>query len=147
MNHRLLPVFVLAPVTLVASPAGANWISGGELERHCSAYLDDPSGTEGAVCAAFVQGYVSAAGTQHAAGMTGDGDFAMRAARTRVGSRLRSLREDYAARRAYCVDGVEPAAVVEAVALHMSVSDTTREGPPAREVHRALVAKFPCSDP
>ena len=147
MNHRLLPVIALAPVTLAASPAAANWISGGELERHCSAYLSDPAGTEGAVCTAFVQGYLSAAGTQYTSDMANDGDFAMRAARTRVGSRLRSLREDYAERRAYCVNGVEPAAVVEAVALHISGSETTREDPPAREVHRALVAQFPCSDP
>jgi hypothetical protein len=148
MTNQSLIAVLVGFVTLAAPPAGANWLSSADLERHCGAYLSDPVSTEAAGCIAFVQGYVAAAGASNTQVDARDeaASFAERAARSRVGSRLGSMREELASRRAFCVEGTPPAAVVEAVATHLSRAARADDASPEELVHRALVAQFPCSD-
>lgn len=148
---RFLQILVTAlpgSVALVPLAASANWLSSDDLERHCGAYLTDPVSTEAAACIAFVQGYVAAAGSSGTSvDARGEADrFAERAARTRVGGRLRSVRDELALRSAFCLDGRPPAAVIEAVATHLFSVERAEDAAPERLVHRALVAQFPCSD-
>jgi hypothetical protein len=148
MTDPWLIAALVGCLALSASPTRANWLSSDDLDRHCGAYLSDPVSTEAAGCIAFVQGYVAAA----SAGSTSVGarddaeSFAERAARTRAGSRLRGMREELASRRAFCVEGTPPAAVIEAVATYLSRIERAEDEPPEQLVHRALVAQFPCSD-
>jgi len=135
-------------LALAASPARANWLGSDDLERHCGAFLSDPASPEAAGCIAFVQGYVAAAGASNTSVEARDDakGFAERAARNRAGGRLRSLRAERASRRAFCVEGTPPAAVIEAVATYLSRAASAEGEPPEELVHRALVAQFPCSD-
>ena len=148
MTDPWLIAALVGCLALSASPACANWLSSDDLERHCGAYLSDPVGTEAAGCIAFVQGYVAAAGAGSTSVDARDDaeSFAERAARTRAGSRLRGMREELPSRRAFCVEGTPPAAVIEAVATHLSRIERAEDEPPEQLVHRALVAQFPCSD-
>jgi hypothetical protein len=147
INQRLSAALV-GCLALSASQARANWLSTDDLERHCGAYLNDPISTEAAGCIAFVQGYVAGAGAGSTSVDARDDaeSFAERAARTRAGSRLRGMREELASRRAFCVEGTPPAAVIEAVATYLYRIERAEDEPPEQLVHRALVARFPCSD-
>jgi hypothetical protein len=148
ITNQWLIAALVGYLALSALPARANWLSSDDLERHCGAYLGDPVSAEAAGCIAFVQGYVAATG----AGSTliearDDAErFAERAARTRAGGRLRGMREEPASRRAFCVEGTAPAAVIETVATYLSRTERAEDEPPELLVHRALVAQFPCSD-
>lgn len=148
VTNQLLIAVLVGSAALAASPAPANWLSSDDLERHCGAYLSDPVSTEAVGCIAFVQGYVAAAGASNTSvGARDDAaSFTERAARTRAGSRLRSMRDEPASRRAFCVEDTPPAAVVEAVATHLSRVARAEDAAPEHLVHRALVAQFPCSD-
>ncbi len=146
MTNQWLIAALAACLALVASPARANWLSSDDLERHCGAYLGDAASIEAAACIALVQGYVAAAAAGGTAVEAHAESFAERAARTRAGSRLRSLREERASRRAFCVESWPPAAVIEAVAAYLSRIERAEDEPPEQLVHRALVAQFPCSD-
>jgi hypothetical protein len=133
-------------------PASATWLSGSELRRHCSAYLDDPESRDGAVCVAFMQGFLAGGRAAERDRRTApswseaaaDETFAQRAARTRVGSRLRGLQ---AATTRYCVgDGVTSSAVIRSVADHLE-DRGERPGVSAdRRVRDALARSFPCDD-
>jgi hypothetical protein len=148
MTDQWLIAALVGCLALSASPARANWLSSDDLDRHCGAYLSDPVSTEAAGCIAFVQGYVAAAsaGSTSVDARDDAESFAERAARTRAGSRLRGMREELASRRAFCVEGTPPSAVIEAVATYLSRIERAEDEPPEQLVHRALVAQFPCSD-
>jgi hypothetical protein len=135
----------------LAAPASATWLSGSELRSHCNAYLDNPESRDGALCAAFVQGFL--AGTRTAekdreapalwSGAAADESFAERATRTRVGSRLRSLE----ANAGYCVgDDVSAGVVIRSVAEHLNDRPENVELSTERRVRNALVQRFPCDD-
>jgi hypothetical protein len=147
-TNQWLIAALVGCLALAASPARADWLSSDDLERHCGAYLSDPVSTEAAGCIAFVQGYVAAAGAGSPSVDARDeaDSFAERAARTRAGSRLRGMREELPSRGAFCVEGTQPAAVIEAVATYLSRIERAEGEPPEQLVHRALVARFPCSD-
>ena len=150
MTYQRLATCFLVPVALAAAPASATWLSGAELERHCDAYLDDAEGDGAAACIAFVQGFLSGAeAISKTAGLvesqaSSSESFAERAARTRVGSRLRNMRAE---RNAYCLDdSVSPAAVIEIVVGDLSGRAASDDVPAEHIVHRALVENFPCEE-
>jgi len=151
MTHQRLATCILVPAALAAAPASATWLSGADLERHCDAYLDDSEGDDAAACVAFVQGFLSgaeaigkAAGLPPSPPSSAESSFAERAARTRVGSRLRNMRAE---RNSYCLDdSVSPASVIEIVVGLLSEQTASDDVPAERMVHRALVENFPCDE-
>jgi len=130
---------------VAAAPAAAAWLTAEDLDRHCAELERDAQSRDGAICAAYIQGVIE--GERAVNGPAAEREstsFAERAARTRVGSRLRSAGE-----RAWCLDpALLPTEVVERVVAQMRAM---REAAPARTnsaawtVERALGAAFPCS--
>jgi hypothetical protein len=137
---------------LLAASAHATWLTAAELDRHCDAFLSDAQSRGGAICAAFIQGFI--AGGEPTDGNVSvnawpPGSFTERAVRTRAGSRVRAPAD-----RAYCIDSGLPAAIViERVTAHMharsgdAAAARRDDAPAAWSVYEALVASFPCEDP
>jgi len=146
------PVACLLLFAVAPAPATAmEWLSGHELERSCGLLLDDPQSKEGALCLAFMQGFIAGSGTAEGtasdsvpSSRSGDESYAERAARTRLGTlRLQRLRAMGTAE--YCVDEDTSAldVVKEITAYlekHPEASDLTATG----AVHEALIRSFPC---
>jgi hypothetical protein len=136
-------------VLVVAAPAAATWLTTDELEAHCSALERDAESRDGAICAAFIQGVIEGERAVNGPVVDREESFAERAARTRVGSRLRTSGE-----RNWCVDPALPAAsVLERVVAQMRAMREEVDAAPGRAssaawiVERALGAAFPCSGP
>lgn len=141
------PTCAGALLTLAFSfPASATWLNGNELRRHCDAYLENPESHEGALCVAFIQGFLSGNRTADEAvadwpNASASERYSDRAARTRVGSRLRLISSD----ARYCVDdGVPAITVIRHVSEYLDGSD--RDVSTESRVHNALVQNFPCDD-
>lgn len=125
--HCLARNIVLPTVFTVATAAnGFAPISGSQLLEHCRAYVDEPEGTSGLLCAAYVSGFVEGAGaTASRQAMPGDAStesFADRALRTRLGLPPRC-------EPAYCLDN--------SASLQQVIADVLRyaeRNPPERSM-------------
>ena len=133
-------------------PASASWLSGSELRRHCDAYLENPESRDGALCVAFMQGFLSgthsaedeAAAPVGSPSASGDEVWPERAARTRVGSRLRQMAANGTA--GYCVGDSVPAITVIRVVTDYLDDDPRNIASTGRRVRDALAQGFPCAD-
>jgi hypothetical protein len=135
---------------VAAAPATAAWLTADDLHRHCAELERDAQSRDGVICAAYIQGVIEGERAVNGPAVEREPpSFAERAARTRVGSRLRSANE-----RVWCLDPALPhAAVLERVVAQMRAMREAAAAAPARPdsaawiVERALGAAFPCSAP
>lgn len=130
--------------------AAADWLSRDEVEQSCEAFLADSAGANGALCLAFVQGFLAGVDTPpvslHQDGTrtsaSEDETFTQRAIRTRLGDgRLQDLQSKDPA---YCVDEISAIAVIAAVATYLRDHEQAQQLTKPEAVHEALVHNFPC---
>ena len=153
MNRPLTASSLLLLICAVASPSpAAEWLSGNELEESCDRFLQDPGNRKGSLCLAFMQGFLSASGTETnmaAAAPAEDSksnseSYSERAARTRLGTlRMMQLRDT--GKPDYCLDDSTPAVeVVEAIASYFRDHPETLQLTNAEAVREALTHNYSC---
>ncbi len=145
-------VYRIAALLLIGTSlplAAMEWLSTDELESSCDAFLDGATGSDAALCLAFMQGFLAgadAAPVQNPA-MPGaapeDESFSERATRTRLSTlQLMQLRAN---QPAYCLDDALSAIdIVETVAGYLESHEEVLYLTNAEAVYAALVHEFPC---
>jgi len=154
MKIRKFALPIIFSALMFAVPAGAvEWLTEGELENQCDQFLDDPQSRQGALCMAFIQGFL--AGAEATDGVvaeriskmqapTGD-SYSDRAIRTRIGSRLERFGTPYYA--GYCIDNDVPSSTVISEVIDYLGNHPDEPGITANQaVYMALVDRFPCED-
>lgn len=139
---------------LYATPAAAvEWLTESQLEDRCDSFLGDQGSRDGALCVAFIQGFL--AGAEATDGIvaervkrlqpaTGD-SYSDRAIRTRIGSRLKQYGTPYYA--GYCIAGeVSSQTVIEKVISYLNNHPDDPSLTANQIVYMALVHHFPCED-
>jgi len=128
------------------------WFSDRELEESCDRFIAQPDNAEGALCMAFIQGFLSGSDTiaasktgDRAAAPAGSETFTERAARTRLGTlRMKQLRTTNQAD--YCLDDTTSAIeVIENVAAYLREHREAWELTNAEVVREALMHYYPCT--
>jgi hypothetical protein len=154
MIQRASAVFVLLLFVIAPAPASTmEWLSGVELERSCSLFLDDPRSKDGALCLAFMQGFIAGSDATEGAVMdtaarskSANESYAERAARTRVGT-LRLQRLQASGLAEYCVDKDTPAVeVVKQITAYLEDHPEASDLTAYDAVREALVHSFPCDE-
>ena len=151
VSRARAPWLAASLAVVAAAPAGAAWLTGHDLKRHCDAFVADAESGEAAACIAFVQGFIATGrlhdGSRDATIRADRGDgFSERAARTRGGARLRAFLVEL---NRYCIGDVDGEEVVMRVSGYLAAlgtEDANALAEPAEQVvQRALVDSFPCS--
>lgn len=152
MLYRAIAGCALALIAVAAaSVAAGERLTGAELEQRCRVFVESPEEPEGAVCAAFVQGFLAGLkaadkpAVADAAPAEKEG-FAARAARTRAGGQLQRFRNLQG--NEYCVPAdVSGAEVIQRVTAYLAAYERDRDNQekPIELVHRALAQTFPCN--
>ncbi len=152
MAIRKSVLSLFAGVVLFAGPAMAlEWLTEDELEQRCESFLDDAQSRDGALCIAFIQGFL--AGAEATDGIVAErvrkiqppsGDtYADRALRTRIGSYLQKYGTPYYA--GYCIgQDVSSQTVITTVIDYLN-NHPDEPGLTANQaVYMALMERFPC---
>lgn len=131
--------------TISALASTTQWLSGNELGRYCGAYLADAESDDGAVCIAFLQGFLAGADTDGFSVPAAE-TFAERAARTRLGdAHLRRLRKS--THPGYCVGKeIDAAAMAEKITAYLEDQLNADDLTASELVHRTLAHHFPCDE-
>lgn len=142
---------LLLMVLIAAAPAAAmEWLSSDDLERSCDSFLAESDSNDGALCLAYMQGFIAGSGTADAAPETSrdaaseDESFTDRAVRTRLGTlRLQQIRS--IGDGGHCLDDdVAAVKVVEKIADYLKEHPESLELTDADAVREALVHHYPC---
>lgn len=150
MNIRKLALALLAGSLLLVTPTRAiEWLAEAELEEQCAEFLSDGQSRGGALCIAFIQGFL--AGADATDGIVADrirrtGDsFSDRAIRNRIGSRLEQYGASYYA--GYCISkDVQSSKVIGEVIDYLGKHPDEPGITANQAVYMALVERFPCED-
>ena len=139
---------------LSATPAAAlEWLKESELEKQCDSFLENHESRDGALCVAFIQGFL--AGAEATDGIvaervkrlqspTGD-SYSDRAIRTRIGNRLKQYGSPYYA--GYCIaEEVSSQTVIGKVIDYLNNHPDDPGLTANQAVYMALVHHFPCED-
>lgn len=161
MKSRRTPSFKTAVLlglavllNLVAmTPVLAERMTGSELAESCEALLASDDPRAGALCRAFVHGYLMGAGKltdgigkADATGEEDEEDFTERAMETRINPDLLEAVQA-GPNPEFCLgESVELADVAQVIAIQLGSDRETDEMPEAMEVRRALAREFPCDD-
>ena len=150
MYKRALPKLLSLSIVAVCLPApAAAWLSSGEIEHHCGALRDDPQSEAAMPCAAFLQGFLAgvAAHAARVRALAGADEetFTDRAARTRIGTRLRLARMDEIGAPAYCLtEDVTVRHLLESLLAYYDEHPSDLDFTANEVLHQALVDSFPC---
>jgi len=147
------PVNIAASLLLVLLPAAAaamEWLSSDDLEQSCDSFLAESGSDAGALCLAYMQGFIAGSGTIEARAVggrdaaPGDESFTERAIRTRLGTlRLQQIRN--IGDSGHCLgDDVAAVTVVEKIADYFNKHPQTLKLTNAEAVREALVYHYPC---
>ncbi|MGH8129604.1 MAG: Rap1a/Tai family immunity protein [Steroidobacteraceae bacterium] len=149
-----LPV-TAAGVLLLASVApqpstSMEWLSDSELEASCDAFLSDTEDAVGALCLAFMQGFLAGADAtasfDSASETSKSESFSERASRTRLGS-LRMLQIRSSTTAGYCIgEDVAAVDIIGTVAAYLRDHPETLSLSNADAIREALVDNYPCDD-
>lgn len=154
MIQRGLAVCLLLIFAIAPAPASTmEWLSGHQLRRSCDLFLDDPQSQDGALCLAFMQGFIAGAdaaegtvvGESTETSETADESYSERAARTRLGTiRLQGIQAAKLAR--YCIDeNVTAFKVVKKITAYLEDRPRASDLTVYENVREALVHSFPCA--
>lgn len=153
MLDRWMAGILSLQLAVSATPAAAmEWLSDSDLDDHCSALREDPEDRDGRPCIAFLQGFLAGISVSDAlppeealSEASTSESYAQRAARTRVGNRLRRLDAGNPPR--YCVgDDVTFMTLLERLSAYFDDRPGGLDIASHRTVHDALVHSFPCGD-
>ncbi len=146
-NFRLaLAIWILS----VGAAGAVSPLSGSEFRLMCSSFAEQPYGTAGVPCSAFIHGFLGGA---HASGLRRDGGlaenkkersaFMERATRTRLGRPIDRYGNYYSA--GYCIPkDATLAGVVEAVVSYLNAKPPVENETANQLVLAALNKKYPC---
>jgi len=154
MLQTAMATAVLIVVLMPTTPSSAmEWLSASELEQSCDTFLADSVKTDGALCLAYIQGFLAgtySVGVADADSRKNDSSsesetFSERAARTRLGTlRLQEIR---AARKSdYCIgDDVTAVIIVEKIVGYLKEHPETLQLTNSEAVREALINNFRCA--
>lgn len=154
MRVRVVFTVMMSIGWLFAPPAIAlEWLQERELEAQCQHFLDASQSREGALCVAFIQGFLAGAEAtdgivaervQKMRAPTGD-KFSDRTISTRIGSRLKQYGTPYYA--GYCIaEDVSTQTVISNVVNYLNDHPDEPAITANQVVYMALVHHFPCED-
>lgn len=143
------PVFVITMLS-IGTAGAVTPLSGSEFRRMCSSFAEQPYGTTGVPCSAYIHGFLGGA---HASGIRRDerlsenkperSAFMERATRTRLGRPIDRYGSYYSA--GYCVPKDETlAGVVETVINYLKSREPTETETANQLVLAALNKGYPC---
>lgn len=143
--------FFVGSVLFTAPAMALEWLTEEELEQQCESFLIDDRSRDGALCVAFIQGFL--AGAEATDGIVAErvrkiqppsGDtYEDRALRTRIGSYLQKYGTPYYA--GYCIGpNVSSQAVVTTVIDYLNEHPDEPGLTANQAVYTALVESFPC---
>lgn len=145
---------VVAAALCVARAGAVETMSTAELAQHCAERERAPQGNDAVFCARYVQGFIDGAVATDervtlnvSAEYDDEATFTERAARTRIGVRLKQVGPT--AYAGFCLGAPVPLAdVVDTVAVQLEDALAVRKEPVAREfVYATLVEAYPCQAP
>ncbi len=146
---RIAPILLLAMLA-IATASAVTPLSGSEFRRMCSSFAEQPYGTTGVPCSAYIHGFLGGA---HASGVRRDAQlganqkersaFMERATRTRLGRPVDRYGAYHSA--GYCVPSEETlASVIEAVIDYLDAKQPTETETANQLVLAALNKRYPC---
>lgn len=147
----LMFVAILASVSTASSVSAVEALSTAELTLHCDRYHDDSASEDRTFCVRYIQGFIDGAVATDENVLNNvteefqeDETFGERAARTRIGARLKRYGPSVYAD--YCFGDPMPLAeVVEHVVADLA-DGSASDYPLARDVvYRSLRTHYPCS--
>ena len=147
----LLSVAAMATVTTAPSVLAVEALSTAELMLHCELYNDENASEDRTFCVRYIQGFIDGAVATDESVLNNvtkeyekEESFSERAARTRIGARLK--RYGVSVYAEYCFgDPVPLIEVVENVVADLSDKSIAKKSPLARDVvYLSLRTHYPC---
>ena len=146
-------VILIAGLLFLPDAMGVEALSTDELQSHCEKYHDEDAEEDRIFCVRYIQGFIDGAvATDERVALNVASEyeqtetFSQRAARTRVGNRLRQYGASVYAN--YCLgDPVPLREVVEHVTEDLTDAARVAANPLAREfVYQTLFEHYPCQN-
>ncbi|GAB4138436.1 MAG: hypothetical protein Tsb0016_04410 [Sphingomonadales bacterium] len=152
-SYWVVACLVLGAVAAARPSLAVEWLQETELQAHCQQFLEAPQSREGALCIAFIQGFLAGAEAtdgivaervQKMQAPTGDA-LSDRMIKTRIGSRLKQYGTPYYA--GYCIaEDVSSQTVIAKVIDYLNEHPDEPSITANQAVYMGLVYHFPCED-